>query len=101
MILDGATQEALEKIVVEDLKHAVVDTVSIAVDEDGTITVDELTLKTEDGRYLGVGDVALEVYTERDGWHNADVMKDYRQELADALHVWRPGDDADRPEDRA
>lgn len=101
MILDAATRETLEKIIVEDLQHAAVDTVSITVDEDGAITVAELTLKTEDGRHLSVGDVPLEVYSEKDGWHEADVMTDYRDDLADALRPpWRPGDDIDRPEDR-
>ncbi|NLB00638.1 MAG: hypothetical protein GX837_06710 [Methanomicrobiales archaeon] len=101
MILDDVTQDALEKLIADDLRHAAVDTVSIVVDENGAIRVDELTLRTEDGRYLSVGDVRLEVYTEHDGWHKADVMTDYRDDLADALAPpWRPGDDADRPEDR-
>ena len=43
----------------------------------------------------------LDVYTEHDGWLKADGMTDYRDYLADALAPpWRPGDDADRPEDR-
>lgn len=85
MILDGATAKALEAIIVEDLRYATIDTVSVAVGEDGSITADEFVLKTEDGRFIGINGVLLEVYTEKDGWTEADVMQDYRQELAVAL----------------
>ena len=52
MILDDVTQDALEKLIADDLRHAAVDTVSIVADENGAIRGDELTLRTEDGRFL-------------------------------------------------
>lgn len=121
MNLDERTTRALERLINDDLKRAVIDSVSVAVGEDGRIVVDELTLRLEDDRHVGIdiGSLSsqaldakvlvLETYVERDpkrpwvkeGWRRMDVMQDYRDDLADALRPpWRAGDDIDRLEDR-
>ena len=120
MDLDDATTEALERLINDDLEHAEVMSASAGVLEDGRVVVDELTLRLEDGRIVGLDVIllatekvagptmVLETYVERDpvrpavkeGWRRMDVMTDFRQELADALTVLNPAADADRPENR-
>jgi len=121
MDLDKTTTRSLEALINDDLEHADIHSASCSVLEDGRIIVDEIALRLEDGRIVGIdiGSLTpqapdakvmiLETYVERDpkrpwvreGWRSMTAMDDYREELADALRPpWRPGDDADRPEDR-
>jgi len=124
MDLDETTARSLERMINEYLKYATITSACVAIFEDGRIIVEELALKLEDGRTVGVdvgsldptnpGSTAkvmvLEIFNERDprrpgtieGWRRADILQDFREELAVALdEPWRPGADALREEDRA
>lgn len=90
MILDDATAAHLETLISEDLRHATIDTVRVSVDETGVVVVDGLSLKTATGKRFGVSDVAIEVYTKDNEWCEADVARDFREELAAALIAPRP-----------
>ncbi len=91
MELDDATMGTLVKRINGVLKRATIETVSVTVDEYGRVVIDELTLKTEGGKRVGVADVVLDVYTKDDEWCEADVGQDFREELAAALTAPRGG----------
>ena len=103
-----AARSGLEKFLKEDLAGAVVTTTSPYVDEDGRIYFDEIALRLENGREVVIEAemrgkwpmLVLEVNAGR-GWRNMSVAEDYAEELEElTAEPWRPGDDADRPEDR-
>ena len=98
----------LEAIIKDDLQRAEILSVSVYVDEDGSIEVEELALRIYGGREVVLAPemrskapvIALEI-NPGDGWRDMTVEADYSEELEDLTGApWRPGDDADRPEDR-
>jgi len=98
----------LEAIIKDDLQRAEILSVSVYVDEDGSIEVEELALRIYGGREVVLAPemrskapvIALEI-NPGDGWRDMTVEEDYSEELEDLTGApWRPGDDADRPEDR-
>ena len=98
----------LEAIIKDDLQRAKILSVSVYVDEDGSIEVEELALRIYGGRVVVLAPemrnkypmIALEINTGH-GWRDVTVAGDYSEELEDLTGApWRPGDDADRPEDR-
>lgn len=95
MELDDATMGTLVKRIYGVLKRATIETVSVTVDEYGRVVIDELTLKTEGGKRVGVADVVLDVFTEDEEWCEAYVGQDFREELAAALTA--PGGGATPP----
>lgn len=98
----------LEKIIKSDLEHATILSASVCVDATGRIEVEEITLRLYGGRVVVLAPemrnkypmIALEINTGH-GWRDVTVAGDYSEELEDLTGApWRPGDDADRPEDR-
>lgn len=98
----------LEKIIKSDLEHATILSASVCVDAAGRIEVEEITLRLYGGRVVVLAPemrnkypvLALEI-NPGDGWRDVTVAGDYSEELEDlAGDPWRPGDEADRPEDR-
>ncbi len=99
---------ALEKIIKSDLEHGTILSASVCVDEGGQITLEEISLRLFGGRVVVLAPemrnkypvLALEINTGH-GWRDVTVAGDYAEELEDlTAPPWRPGDDADRPEDR-
>jgi hypothetical protein len=101
--LTGDACRRLEQIIREDLEHATISSASVHVDDVGRIIVEELVLRLPDGRMVSpsllsaeigyAGEMRLEVYGDRHGWHEATVDDDYAEELADATRVWHPEPD--------
>lgn len=98
----------LEKIIKSDLEHATILSASVCVDATGRIEVEEIALRIYGGREVVLAPemrskapvIALEINTGH-GWRDMTVEEDYSEELEDLTGApWRPGDDADRPEDR-
>jgi len=106
--IDESTRRALERLINDDLEHAVIMSACVTILDDGQIVVDELALRLEDGRLVAIdvspeGDareMVLEIHDDYSagppvvlsGWRRATVMKDYRQELADAIADLNGGD---------
>ena len=106
---DEQARRDLERLINDDLQHATVESACVTVLEDRRVVVDEITFRLADGRLMSVdvGDMSfeaghmtthnkaliLETFVERDparpwireGWREADILMDYREELADAL----------------
>lgn len=113
-MIPAPVQRTLERLVEDDLRGAIITACSANVDEDGRITLDEILLRRQDRSEVAIGlggmrpestrktpAIIVEVFAAGTGWREMSVGEDLREELEDLSRIWRAGDDADRPEDRA
>jgi len=97
-MIPAAVQRALECLIEEDLRGAVVTSAAPIVDEDGRISFDEIALRRQDGREVvaatgtrsGYPTVLLEINTGS-GWRDMTAPEDYREDLEElTAEPWHP-----------
>ncbi len=97
-MIPAPVQRALECLIEEDLRGAVVTSAAPIVDEDGRISFDEIALRRQDGREVvvatgtrsGYPTVLLEINTGS-GWRDMTAPEDYREDLEElTAEPWHP-----------